>query len=66
MGGAAAAPLVLPLMALQTLAGSWLPDLVTPLVSRLYAAPVDRPAPEASPAGDAVLAHEALASPPRR
>lgn len=66
VGGAAAAPLVLPLMALQTLAGSWLPDLATPLVSRLYAAPVDRPAPEASPVGDAVLAHEALASPPRR
>jgi len=31
-----AAPLILPLMSLQALAGDWLPDVVTPLVNAVY------------------------------
>jgi hypothetical protein len=32
-----AAPITLPLLLLQTVAGRWLPDVVTPLVDTLYA-----------------------------
>lgn len=64
--GVAAAPVVLPLMALQALAGPRGPDMVTPLVTRLYADPADHPVPDASPSEDVLLTHEALASPPRR
>ena len=64
--GVAAAPIVLPLMALQALAGSRIPDVVTPLVTRLYAEPTDHGAGDVTAHDDVVLAHEALASPPRR
>ena len=65
--GVAATPVVLPLMALQALAGPRIPDVVTPLVTRLYVEPLDDGVADTAPhEEDVVLAHEALASPPRR
>jgi hypothetical protein len=65
-GGAAATPLVLPLMVVQMLAGSWLPDVVTPLVARIYAEPIDGGRAVAPPPDDVVLARDAvLTRPPR-
>jgi hypothetical protein len=46
-----AAPVTVPLLVLQTVAGRWLPDVVTPLVEALYApAPTGHVRSDARPA----------------
>jgi hypothetical protein len=48
-----AAPVTLPLLLLQTMAGRWMPDVVTPLVDAVYSA---TPASDAAGAADDVRA----------